>query len=191
MIHPRPVGRSRRRNVGKAAGVTARRWESGATGDERSTRQAPFPPHILCPMITPSPTTKIDPKLCRGVLEQVVAESATRPGYVVISVPNTSYQIHLVGSARGEVGRTIVGTIRAKARRIDAVQSGGRFLEPVFGRPRRVQGSVIAIESGCIVVNAGVPIHVEPTDERQSAGDFQIGQFVSFDALDGATFTQG
>lgn len=141
-------------------------------------------------MITPAPTTKIDPKLCRGVLEQVVPESATKPAHVVISVPNTSYQMHLVGAARGEIGKTIVGTIRAKARRIDVVQSGGRYLEPVFGRPRRVQGSVIAIEGAAIVVNAGVPVHVEPTDPRQSASSFEVGQFVSFDALDGATFTQ-
>lgn len=141
-------------------------------------------------MITPAPTTKIDPKLCRGVLEQVVPESATKPAHVIIGVPNTSYQIHLVGTARGEIGKTIIGTIRAKARRIDVVQSGGRYLEPVYGRPRRVQGSVIAIEGNSVVVNAGVPVHVEPTDARQTAASFEVGQFVSFDALDGATFTQ-
>lgn len=141
-------------------------------------------------MITPAPTTKIDPKLCRGVLEQIVPESATKPAYVVISVPNSSYQIHLLGTARGEIGKTIVGTVRAKARRIDVVQSGGRYLEPVFGRPRRIQGSIVAIDGSSVVVNAGVPVHVEPTDPRQSADGFQVGQFVSFDALDGATFTQ-
>ncbi|HEX8877768.1 MAG TPA: hypothetical protein VF777_13540 [Phycisphaerales bacterium] len=141
-------------------------------------------------MITPAPTTKIDPKLCRGVLEQIVPESATKPAYIVISVPNTSYQIHLLGTAGGEIGKTIVGTVRAKARRIDVVQSGGRYLEPVFGRPRRIQGSIVAIDGSSVVVNAGVPVHVEPTDPRQSAGGFQVGQFISFDALDGATFTQ-
>lgn len=141
-------------------------------------------------MITPAPTTKIDPKLCRGVLEAVVPESATKPAHVVISVPNTSYQMHLLGTATGETGKTIIGTICAKARRIDVVQSGGRYLEPVYGRPRRVQGSVIAVDANSIVVNAGVPVHVEPTDPRQNAGSFAVGQFVSFDAHDGATFTQ-
>lgn len=70
------------------------------------------------------------------------------------------------------------------------MQSGGRYLEPVYGRPRRVQGSVIAIDANSIVVNAGVPVLVEPTDPRQNPGSFAVGQFVSFDALDGATFTQ-
>ncbi len=60
----------------------------------------------------------------------------------------------------------------------------------MYGRPRRVQGSVIAIDGNSIVVNAGVPVHVEPTDPRQTAASFEVGQFVSFDALDGATFTQ-
>ncbi|MBY0113283.1 MAG: hypothetical protein K2Y21_10705 [Phycisphaerales bacterium] len=141
-------------------------------------------------MITPSPTNTIDPRLARGVLEQVVGESATKPAHVVISVPNTSYQMHLVGTARGEVGKRIIGTIRAKARRIDVVQSGGRYVEPVYGRPRRIQGTVVAIDGNAVVVNAGVPIHCEPTDARQNASQFQVGQFVSFDALDGATFTE-
>jgi len=33
-------------------------------------------------------------------------------------------------------------------------------------------------------------VWVQPTDSRQSPSDFRVGQFVSFDALEGATFTQ-
>lgn len=143
-------------------------------------------------MITPAPTNKIDSKLCRGVFERMQPAMATTPAHVVISILDTSYQLHLVpdGTVNGREGHRIIGTIRAKARRIDVVKTGGRYVEPVFGRPRRVQGTVIAIEGGSVVVNAGVPIWVEPTDARQSASDFEVGQFVSFDALDGATFTQ-
>lgn len=146
-------------------------------------------------MITPAPTTKIDPKLCRGVFEGTApaAHSVGEPSaeYIVISIPDTSYQLHLIPTSpvTTKKGDRIIGTIRLSARRIDVVQTGGRYVEPVFGRPRRVQGTVIAIERDAIVVQAGVPIWVQPTDPRQSPDGFAVGQFVSFDALEGGTFT--
>lgn len=145
-------------------------------------------------MITPSPTTKIDPSLARGVLEATNAATATRSSHVVISFPNTSYRLHLVplSAIHGEVGKRIIGTIRAQARRVDIVDTGGKYVEPVFGRPRRIQGRVIAADAATntITVDAGMPIHCELTDERQTAGQFPVGVLVSFDALEGATFTQ-
>jgi len=143
-------------------------------------------------MITPAPTNKIDPRLCRGIFDRAIPATATIAEHVVVSIPDTSYQIHLIPTApvTAGSGHRVIGKIRVSARRIDEVQSGGRYLEPVFGRPRRVQGTVIAIESDAVVVNAGVPVWVQPTDSRQSPADFQVGQFVSFDALEGATFTQ-
>lgn len=142
-------------------------------------------------MIEPSPTAKIDPRLVRGTLVKVVAATATKPGYAVLTVPNSNYEMHLLPTApvRTPPGKRIMGTIRARARRIDVVQTGGRYVEPVYGRPRRVQGSVIAVEPDAVVVDAGVPIHCEPMDPRQKPSDFQPGQLVSFDVLDGATFT--
>ncbi|MBI1190003.1 MAG: hypothetical protein GC200_04890 [Tepidisphaera sp.] len=147
-------------------------------------------------MITPSPTTKIDPTMARGVLLGVNPASESRPAHLVFGVPNTSYQLHLV--AQGEVpaapapdapAKRLLGVIRAKVRRLDVVGSGGRYVEPVMGRPRRVQGSVVICVSGAVVVDAGVPIHCTLTDERQKPEDFSPGQFVSCDVLDGATFT--
>jgi len=143
-------------------------------------------------MITPHPTSKIDPAVARGVLGAVVAPTALKPGYIKFLVPNTSYELHLLpaGEIHAQPGKRLVGVIRVKARRIDAVGTGGQFVEPVFGRPRRVQGTVIRAESGAVVVDAGVPIHVTPTDERQSPDQFQPGTLVSMDVLDGATFEQ-
>lgn len=83
-----------------------------------------------------------------------------------------------------------MGTIHAKAKRIDVVDTGGRYVEPVFGRPRRVQGTVIAAEGEELVVNAGVPIHCRPTDPRQKPSDFEVGDLVSFDVMEGAEFRQ-
>jgi hypothetical protein len=143
-------------------------------------------------MIEPSPTAKIDARLARGTLARLEPGTATRPAHVVLAVPNTNYEMHLVPTApvRALPGKRLIGTIRARARRIDVVQTGGRYIEPVLGRPRRVQGSVVAVEPDAVVVDAGVPIHCAPTDPRQKPTDFTPGQFVSFDVMDGATFTE-
>lgn len=143
-------------------------------------------------MLAPAPTSKIDPRLARGTLSEILGASATRPELLVVTFPNTSYRLHLVplGTGRPAVGGRAIGIIRARARRVDTVVSGGRYVEPVFGRPRRVQGRVVAIDSqrNTIVVDAGMPIHAELTDPRAGADAFREGQFVSFDVLDGASF---
>jgi hypothetical protein len=143
-------------------------------------------------MIYPAPTTKIEAGLARGTLLEVVEPTATMAGYIRFTVPNSSYELHLIptGAVRARPGERLMGTIHARARRIDVVKTGGRFVEPVYGRPRRVQGMVVALEPGTneLVVHAGVPIHITPTDPRQQAGDFEVGAFVGFDVLDGAVF---
>ena len=143
-------------------------------------------------MITPSPTSSINPLLARGVLLAHTAQGPTRAGQITFGVHNSNYELHLLASGPlpdGNVAaRRLLGTIKAKARRVDVVTTGGRFIEPVMGRPRRVQGSVIAAAGDALVVDAGVPIHCELTDARQRVADFAVGQLVSFDVLDGATF---
>lgn len=142
-------------------------------------------------MITPSPTNKIDPAQARGTLLQAVPATPTKPAYIKFAVPNTSYELHLV--PQGEIGvatgHRLIGTIRVSARRLDLVGSGGRYLEPVMGRPRRIQGTVVRVESGAVVIDAGVPVHCLLTDARQKPEDFQPGQFVTCGVLDSATFT--
>lgn len=144
-------------------------------------------------MIEPSPTTKIAPNLARGVLQEIIPATATKQGHAVVRIPNTSYQLHLVSTtvSTANVGKRVVGTIHAKAKRVDTVGTGGRFIEPVYGRPRRVQGFVVETDpaKNTITVDAGgAPITCELTDTRQKPGDFAEGQFVGFDVLDGATF---
>jgi hypothetical protein len=126
------------------------------------------------------------------VLNSVAAASGEKPGCIVLGLPNTSYELYLIptGPITAVVGKRLIGTIRAQARRIDVVGTGGQYVEPVMGRPRRVQGTVLRVENGAVVVDAGVAIHATPSDHRQSADQFQPGQFVSFDVAPGATFTQ-
>ncbi len=142
-------------------------------------------------MIEPAPTSKIDPRLARGTLLEVVAPTTPRPGYIVMAFPNSNYELHLLPTApiRTPPGKRLIGTIRARAKRMDIVETGGRFVEPVYGRPRRVQGTVVGIDGNAVVIDAAMPIHCEPTDPRQKAADFTPGDLVGFDVLDGATFT--
>jgi hypothetical protein len=179
-----------------AAGAVTRDPPATATAPpaaaEDMARRA-IPRHTIPPMITPSPTSRIDPALARGTLIESVEATATKPAFIKLAFPNTSYEMHLLPTAliTTEPGKRLIGTIRARCRRIDVVGTGGRYVEPVYGRPRRVQGTVIAIDAaqGAVVVDATIPIHCTPTDPRQKTGDFQPGQLVSFDVLDGATFT--
>ncbi|MEL7472718.1 MAG: hypothetical protein AAGK04_05310 [Planctomycetota bacterium] len=144
-------------------------------------------------MLHPAPTTKIDPVLARGVLAEHHPETPNQQAKVVLTFPNTNYQIHLrpIDEITSAVGKRILGTIHAEARRVDVVTTGGRYTEPVFGRPRRVQGSVVGRDDAknVLVVDAGFPIHCTLTAPNQNAADFEDGAFVSFDIKDGATLT--
>jgi len=144
-------------------------------------------------MLHPAPTSKIAQHLARGTVAEHIAATATRPAFIVVTVSNTSYKLHLEPTCPIDtpVGKRVVGTIQAQARRVDVVTTGGRFIDPVFGRPRRVQGVVVRADAGSntLIVHAGVPMICSLTDARQNAGEFSEGDFVSFDILRGATFT--
>jgi hypothetical protein len=146
---------------------------------------------------TPSQNT------ARGLLYDASGATATRPASIVFHVPGSQYQIHLrqEGTVTGQVGKRIVGVIHASARRIDVTSQGGRFIEPVIGRPRRIQGTVVAHDNtantitvncaGSVAVDGGdLPIVCKLTDPRQKPDQFPVGTLVGFDVLDGATFTQ-
>ena len=123
-------------------------------------------------------------------------------GGVVLALEDTDYQLHLApaspiaGGVAGRVGKRITGVIRARARRVDVVGAGGRFIEPVVGRPRRVQGAVTAIDPA----GNTITVHCAPgcqmvcalTSPGQKAGAFATpgssGTLVSFDVEPGATF---
>lgn len=145
-----------------------------------------------CGMIDPAPTTKIDPTLARGKLTERLPATATKPERVRLAFPNTSYDLHLVvdGGIDAADGKRVIGKILADARRVDVVRTGGKFIEPVYGPLQRVQGRVVASDPGAnaIVVNAGVPVHLRLTDHRQRAEQFERGDLVAADVLEGARF---
>ncbi len=145
-------------------------------------------------MIEPSPTTTIDPGLARGTLSELTEASEDAPAMVTLTFANTNYELELLvtGPIRAKVGGRIVGTIRADAQRVDIVETGGRYLEPVIGPPRRIQGTIISADNtaNTLTINASVPIVCKLTDQRQRAVAFEPGQLVACELRPGASFTE-
>jgi len=121
----------------------------------------------------------------------VLAEKS--PEKLVLAVLGTDYRIQLVpeGAIDAQLNDRISGTIHAKAQRVDVHQAGGRYIEPVFGRPRRVQGRIIGgdLKANTITVLACVPVTVTLMPQQKTA-QFSLGQTVSFDVEPGASFEQ-
>ncbi|MGB0768972.1 MAG: hypothetical protein ACPGYV_14840 [Phycisphaeraceae bacterium] len=131
-----------------------------------------------------APSSPTVPPIVTGVVDEVADD------YLQLRVPSTDYRLRLVAgeglSAR--VGDKLDAIIRAQALRIDVIPAGGRYIEPVHGRPRRIQGRVIGgnVANNEVYVKAGPSVVVTPM-APQRAGDFSIGQMVSFDVRRGAT----
>ncbi len=111
---------------------------------------------------------------------------------IELGLPGTEYRLHLQPARplAAEIGRRVTGVIRARAKRVDPVGAGGRFVEPVFGRPRRVQGRVVGRDEQArlIFIACGPVVVCELTDARQSATDFADGEIVACDLEPGASF---
>lgn len=133
---------------------------------------------------TASSTSPTTPPVIAGVID------AIGEGYVQVKLPGTDYRLRLVpqGLSGLEVGDKIQGTVRAQALRIIVIPAGGRYVEPVQGRPRRVQGRVVGgnVNTNEIYVKAGPTLAITPL-APQRAQDFAIGQMLSFDVRSGAT----
>ena len=114
-----------------------------------------------------------------------------RPGLLVAGLPHTDYRLHLAlaGAVDAPVGRMVKGTIRAQARRIDVVSTGGAFVEPLFGQPRRLQGRVASVDNSGNTLTVACPLPVVVTPKApQQARDFSDGQLVAFDVESGTSF---
>ncbi len=131
--------------------------------------------------------TAANPKHARGVLAEASDE------HVVLTLPGTDYRLRLRVLKRPatELGKRVRGLVRAEARRIDVVDTGGAYVEPVYGEPRRVQGRIIDVDAanGAITVDAGACPIVCHLDARQRATEFQVGQLVGGAVHSGTTFT--
>jgi hypothetical protein len=113
-------------------------------------------------------------------------------------LPNTEYELCLMMGGHGGPGTggqaasgSTAGIIRAQALRVDIVQTGGRFIEPIYGRPRHVQGAIIDTDPAANTITVACAPECAIVCElasAQNAAEFPIGSLVACDVKPGATF---
>jgi hypothetical protein len=113
--------------------------------------------------------------------------------HVELGIEQTRYRLHLVlrGSIEAESSRRVRGIIRASVWKVDRVsRGGGSFVEPVIGRPRRIQGPVLATvaSTNSLVVSICGCRLVGDLPERWQADEFPPGTRVGLDVFEGAVF---
>jgi hypothetical protein len=90
--------------------------------------------------------------------------SEVKDGSIVVEVPNTEYRLLLAAPAgfSAKRGQRIRGEIHANALRMHRSDTGGRFIEPIYGQPRIVQGEIIAIDAPArrVLMDMAVPVSV-------------------------------
>ena len=134
-------------------------------------------------------STDVQPEaLARGTLESI------EDGQLVLAVANSEYRIHLAltvpaGEIDVPVGKRIKGVIHASALRMHPARGGGRFIEPVWGAPRIVAGTVMHVDEPKrrVLIDAGVPMWVTAPPGQ----DFSVigeGELINFYVKSGATF---
>ncbi len=114
---------------------------------------------------------------------------------MVLTVPGTDYELALVPTVPAAdidtpPGKRIRGTVTARALRIHAAAGGGRFIEPVYGAPRIVAGTVLLVreDERRVLVDAAIPIWVN-WQEEQAVDVLQPGRLVNFYVESGTAFT--
>lgn len=100
---------------------------------------------------------------------------------LILCVPGTDYELHLVRDGgvidASHVGRRVSGEIHARALRMHRSDTGGCFIEPVYGPPRIVQGAVLAVDAANnrvlldLTVPAWMTLHKDNAIDQFREGD--------------------
>lgn len=135
--------------------------------------------------------TDVQPEaILRAVLESAGDDK------VVLAVPNTDYQIHLVptvpaAALADKLGKRVKGIAHGNALRVHPAKGGGRYIEPVWGMPRIVAGKVLSVDASNrrFIVDLTVPFVVTTMPEQQYEDVIAPGKLVNFYLQSGSTFT--
>jgi hypothetical protein len=113
-------------------------------------------------------------------------------GVVTLRVPGSNYCNTFAVSGDGlkfEPGQRVRGTIHAPAWKVDRVELGGNYVEPLFGRPRRMQGTILSVDVARneLTVQVGYEATVK-LPAKYSAASYQVGERVGWDNIDVPSF---
>ena len=115
-----------------------------------------------------------------------------RTGQIVFAPTNTTSHLVLAGAYTGPLKTPVEILIRATARKLWTVPSGGNFIAPITGTPRTMQGHVRFCEGQTIIVHAGVPVAITlPTNNSGvdlNNGPLGIGTLINAMVMPGVSF---
>ena len=124
--------------------------------------------------------------LARGKVKSI------QNGLIVFIPAGTSYELYLTGTYDGPLGELVDCTVKAKARKVYTVPSGGNFITPIFGTPKIVQGRVLKASEQRLVIHSNIPFIIDlPRDESAidlDEGGISIGKMVNAVLMAGASF---
>ena len=113
-------------------------------------------------------------------------------GVVTLAVPGSNYRnsFLLQGDASGlPPGTRVHGTIYAPAWKVDRVELGGNYVEPLFGRPRRMQGTILSVNPAAneLTVQVGYQATVS-LPEGYRADEYKVGERIGWDNIEMPVF---
>jgi hypothetical protein len=133
------------------------------------------------------------PRMSNGYLARGKVIEA-KDSLVVFAPADTTYQMHLQTSRpyTGPLGQLIEARIRAKARKVYTVPSGGGFIAPIYGPPKTLQGRALHVDDRQVVIRAGTPVSIDlpQSDDAVDLDDgyIKVGELINVIAWPGATF---
>jgi hypothetical protein len=111
---------------------------------------------------------------------------------IIFRPRHSNYELHLFGSNSAESNKPIQAVVRAKARKVYTVPSGGNFTVPIQGPPRIVQGWVLYADDRNLIVHAGANFNIElPASDTAidlDEGAIAVNKMVNVTLFPGATF---
>ena len=123
-----------------------------------------------------------------GKIIQVLDDDA-----VVFAPSGTSYELRLRTDGRyaGTLNTPVEVVVRATARKVWTVPSGGNFIAPIQGPPKIVQGRVTYADERQLVVRAGATFLIDLPSAEHAVdlpnGPITVGNMVNVTTFAGAT----
>ncbi|MFT3786825.1 MAG: hypothetical protein QM770_11770 [Tepidisphaeraceae bacterium] len=117
----------------------------------------------------------------------------TENGRAIFAPAGANYEHHMEAPTyAGPIGKPVRVVLRAKARKIYSMPSGGAFVTPILGTPRIIQGRVMTLDETSVTIHGGgarfvveLPTGKDTVDLQ--AGAIGVGSFVNAVVLPGAT----
>ena len=116
----------------------------------------------------------------KAILQAIKGSVAT------LGIPQTTYEhwYEIGGATQAATGHRMEGEAYAHARKVEAIDVGGNFTDPIIGKPSHMQGEVLGVDpqKNELLVEVGYPVHAVLPLEQPAQG-FHAGDHVEFEVV--------